>query len=115
MVRGNHIAINILFLIDHPNWAKYDALFFCGQIITMMRTMYQKCKLVHGDLSEYNILYFEVNDLIYGIKVLSWHMFQDHTADLSLQLKIEWFVDFGRGTSTSLMFHSLSISTTQVR
>lgn len=29
------------------------------EIIMIMRTLYQKCKLVHGDLSEYNILYFE--------------------------------------------------------
>ena len=37
------------------------------QCVEMMRIMFQKCKLVHGDLSEYNILYKKGN--VYFIDV----------------------------------------------
>ncbi|KAI9253621.1 RIO1 family-domain-containing protein [Sporodiniella umbellata] len=55
------------FLGDKNGWAyprlkdaqietsKYPALYY--QLIKNVRTMYQVCKLVHADLSEYNILY----------------------------------------------------------
>lgn len=35
--------------------SKYPALYY--QLVKNVRTMYQVCKLVHADLSEYNILY----------------------------------------------------------
>mmetsp|Transcript_29019 Transcript_29019/g.46939 ORF Transcript_29019/g.46939 Transcript_29019/m.46939 type:complete len:577 (-) Transcript_29019:532-2262(-) len=38
-----------------------------SQCVRLMRVMYQKARLVHGDLSEYNILYY--NELLYFIDV----------------------------------------------
>ncbi|KAJ3688598.1 hypothetical protein LUZ61_017762 [Rhynchospora tenuis] len=49
------------------------------EIITAMRTLYQKCKLVHGDLSEYNILYYHGH--IYIIDV-SQSVHLDHPSAL---------------------------------
>ncbi len=31
------------------------------EMVCIVRTLYQKCRLVHADLSEYNILYHEVS------------------------------------------------------
>ena len=45
------------------------------QVITIMQKMYQDCELIHGDLSEYNLLW--LNDQVYVIDV-SQSMFNSH-------------------------------------
>ncbi|KIX03886.1 uncharacterized protein Z518_07439 [Rhinocladiella mackenziei CBS 650.93] len=42
---------------DHDAAAKWRAIYL--EIITYMRIMLQKCKLIHADLSEYNMLYYK--------------------------------------------------------
>ncbi|CAL8087290.1 unnamed protein product [Calicophoron daubneyi] len=37
-----------------PDWPRLYA-----QVVNDVRTLYQKCRLVHADLSEYNLLYFD--------------------------------------------------------
>ncbi|KAI9322313.1 RIO1 family-domain-containing protein [Dichotomocladium elegans] len=66
LVLRMHVLV-MEFLGDKNGWAyprlkdaqidtsKYPALYY--QLIKNVRTMYQVCKLVHADLSEYNILY----------------------------------------------------------
>ncbi|KAI8148250.1 RIO1 family-domain-containing protein [Fennellomyces sp. T-0311] len=66
LVLRMHVLV-MEFLGDKNGWAyprlkdaqidasRYPALYY--QLIKNVRTMYQVCKLVHADLSEYNILY----------------------------------------------------------
>ncbi|KAI8642633.1 RIO1 family-domain-containing protein [Parasitella parasitica] len=66
LVLRMHVLV-MEFLGDKNGWAyprlkdaqiedsKYPALYY--QLVKNVRTMYQVCKLVHADLSEYNILY----------------------------------------------------------
>lgn len=67
-----HLSMHVLvmeFLGDDEGWPspklkdasiepeRYEYLYF--QVLAYMRIMYQQCRLVHADLSEYNILYHQ--------------------------------------------------------
>lgn len=54
------------------------------QTVVIMRRMFQKCRLVHGDLSEYNLLWH--NNLVYVIDV-SQSVESDHPAALDFLRK----------------------------
>jgi len=54
------------------------------QLVKMMRRLYQKCKLVHADLSEYNILYHK--GILYLIDV-SQSVEHDHPHSLDFLRK----------------------------
>ena len=56
------------------------------QCIRMMRDLYWKCKLVHADLSEFNMLFNQVSDRLYVIDV-SQSVEHDHPAALTFLRK----------------------------
>lgn len=71
------------------------------EIITTMRRLHQKCKLVHGDLSEYNILFYEGH--LYIIDV-SQSVDLDHPCALEfLQRDCDNITDFFRKHGVAVM------------
>jgi hypothetical protein len=51
--------------LKDASFSKKKAKTLYHTVVTLMRQMYQTCKLVHGDLSEYNMLYVAL-DLQHG-------------------------------------------------
>ncbi|RPB03940.1 RIO1-domain-containing protein [Choiromyces venosus 120613-1] len=72
---------------DEETW---DLLY--QELLSLMRTMYQRCKLVHADLSEYNILCFEKKLYIIDVSQSVEH---DHPRSLEfLKMDIKNVSDF---------------------
>lgn len=48
---------------NNKDWSEFgpppDWPVLYGQVLENVRTLYQTCRLIHGDLSEYNILYMD--------------------------------------------------------
>jgi len=74
-----------------------------SQVIRLMRQMFHECKLVHADLSEYNLLYFE--DVVYVIDV-SQSVEHDHPHSVEFLKKdcenmTKYFQQHGVGVMTT--------------
>lgn len=71
------------------------------QLIGLMRRMYQTCKLVHGDLSEYNVLYHEQKLVIIDVSQSVEH---DHPRSLEfLRMDIKNVSDFFRRKNVEVL------------
>lgn len=113
-----HLKMHVVvmdFLGDRKGWAyprlrdatlqgddveqQWRALYI--QILGLMRRMYQRCKLVHADLSEYNILYHDGK--LYIIDV-SQSVEPDHPRSLEfLRMDIKNVGDFFRRKSVDIL------------
>jgi RIO kinase 1 len=79
--------------------ARWRALYL--QLLGYVRAMYHKCRLVHADLSEYNLLYH--NDRIYVIDV-SQSVEHDHPKSLEfLRMDIKNCTDFFRRRGVNVL------------
>lgn len=78
---------------------KYTDLYI--QLLSYMRIMYQACHLVHGDLSEYNLLYH--NSKLYMIDV-SQSVEHDHPRSLEfLRMDVKNVSDFFRSHNVEVL------------
>ncbi|KAF2732348.1 RIO1 family protein [Polyplosphaeria fusca] len=116
-----HLRLHVLvmgFLGDRKGWAaprlrdvqfegltgeeeeqKWTSLYV--QLLGYMRVMYQVCKLVHADLSEYNLLYHE--DKLYMIDV-SQSVEHDHPRSLEfLRMDVKNVSDFFRSRNVEVL------------
>ncbi|KAK3077355.1 hypothetical protein LTS18_010496, partial [Coniosporium uncinatum] len=75
--------------------------FFYRQVLGYVRVLYQKCRLVHADLSEYNMLYHQ--DKVWVIDV-SQSVEHDHPRSLEfLRMDIKNVTDFFRRKSADVL------------
>lgn len=79
--------------------ARWKALYI--QLLSYMRIMYQVCRLVHGDLSEYNLLYHE--NKLFMIDV-SQSVEHDHPRSLEfLRMDVKNVSDFFRSRNVEVL------------
>ena len=89
---------DVEFDIPDPE-ARWRALYI--ELVGYMRVMYQTCRLVHADLSEYNILYHNKKQYIIDVSQSVEH---DHPRSLEfLRMDIKNVTDFFRRKGVSIL------------
>lgn len=79
--------------------AKWKSLYI--QMLSYMRILYQTCRLVHADLSEYNILYHEDRQVIIDVSQAVEH---DHPRSLEfLRMDVKNISDFFRSRNVEVL------------